>query len=70
MSEYKIIIKNRSHLDDIGALELVGEVIDGGRISGEAKSYCYVTVFPTLLKKVIVRAQRNKASDTFIVDNY
>ena len=67
MSKDSIIIKNRSHLDDRAALDLVSEVIKGGRISGNGKSYCYATVFQTPPKKVSVCAHRNKASDTFIV---
>ena len=41
----KIIIENRSGVDDIGAIELVQKVMSAGRMSNEGKQYCYYTVF-------------------------
>lgn len=58
----KIIIHNRSSLDDVTALARVASVVNGGRISGE--SYCYATTFTD---GSAVTAHRNANSDRFDV---
>ena len=63
----KIIIRNYSDKSDVEALDLVKEVIKEGRVSNYGKSYCYVTAWTKL--GVMVVANNNKQSDTFIVQN-
>ena len=41
----KVIIHNHAGIPDSEALRMVCLVIDGGRVSNEGRSYCYVTIF-------------------------
>ena len=61
----RIIIENRSSLDDATALAQVALVIRQGRISNEGKQYCYVT----RLGGLMIYSALNKASDRFIVSD-
>ena len=61
----KIIIHNRSALDDEAALQAVLSVIRMGRISNNNKQYCYATTFA----KVTVWTKLNKHSDVFYVED-
>ena len=62
----KLIIENRSiEITDIEALDLVQQVMRGGRISNDGKQYCYVT---TALKgRVHIATDLNKCSDRIVV---
>jgi hypothetical protein len=65
----RTIINNRSKAYDIQALKMVGEVIQGGRISGngDKAQYCYASTFRFGIDKFTVLATLNKNSDSFIV---
>lgn len=66
----KIIIENRSNLDDALAVGMVKHVIEGGRISNDGKQYCYYTVFTGEDgRRFGVSTDLNKASDRFVVVN-
>jgi hypothetical protein len=60
----RIIIENRSNLDDIEALRRVGLVINGGRVSNGGIQYCYLTTFDDDIQ---ISTDYNKSSDRFIV---
>ena len=60
----KIIIDNRTDKPMQDILPYVQSVINMGRVSGNETSYCYVSKFKD---DVMVAAEKNKASDTFIV---
>jgi len=58
----KLIIHVGDNVDESTALVYVGQVIRGGRISGD--SYCYHTAWES---GIHVSSRRNKASGTFWV---
>ena len=60
----KIIIENRTTLPMVELLDHVGAVLKQGKVSGDC--YCYVTRFKD---GTIVIAEKNKASDRFIIEN-
>lgn len=62
---HKIIVHNRSSLDDENALTAVLDVIRRGRISNNKKQYCYSTTFVN----VTVWTKLNKFSDVFYVED-
>lgn len=67
----KLIIHNKSDLDDTEALSLVARVMDEGRVSGKVHrpQYCYCTTFGCLGKgEYAVWASLNQRSDKFIVE--
>ena len=66
----KMIIDNRSELDDNVALQLVKQVIEQGRISNYGKQYCYVTTFSVGDCVYAVATHLNKKSDRFVVYKY
>jgi hypothetical protein len=63
----KIIVENRSDLDDDFALRLVLRVMHTGRISNHDKQYCYLSVFMVDGIKYQVATDLNKKSDRFII---
>lgn len=65
----KIIIENRSQLNDIEALYKVVEIIQLGKISGsgENKQYCYYTEHISNSISVGVSAFKNEKSDRFVL---
>ena len=63
----KLIIDNRADLSDYEALELVQEVILGGRISNDGKQYCYLSSIVIENKKYMVSTDLNKKSDRFVI---
>tara|TARA_R110002073_G_scaffold331631_1_gene516574 strand:+ start:2670 stop:2888 length:219 start_codon:yes stop_codon:yes gene_type:complete len=63
----KLIIRNESSLSDIQAIEIVGKVIEEGRISDNGKSYCYLSIYNLQPTKVAVSVRRNGKSDTFVL---
>ncbi|MCK4843069.1 MAG: hypothetical protein KAT04_14505 [Methylococcales bacterium] len=63
----KIIIENRSQLNDAYAMELVRKVIIDGRISNNKKQYCYYTRFDLAIGTVGISANLNKCSDRFVL---
>lgn len=66
----KIIIHNKSNLSDTNAINYAWKVVLGGRISGDNDRYCYCSVFARDNgDKIAVYAKKNKASDTFVVEN-
>lgn len=62
----KLIIKVHHDINDITALNLVDSVIKKGKISNDAKQYCYATVFTS---GHIVYAQLTKTG-THVFDVY
>lgn len=66
----RIIVENRSDLDDIEALLAVQTVMNGGRISNDGKQYCYYSVMTIDDKRIGVATDLNKRSDRFIVINH
>lgn len=63
----KIIINNKTKLNDEEALKLVLSVIAEGRISGDGKCYCYASLSQN--SKVAVYAEKRKNDIFTIVDN-
>jgi hypothetical protein len=66
----KIIIDNRSDLNDADAVNMVLNVIKMGRISNEEKQYCYLSLIQVDGKKYQIASFLNKKSDRFIVNNH
>jgi hypothetical protein len=66
----KLIIDNRSDLDDALAVEMVKKVIEDGRISNGGTQYCYHTTFTGRDgRRFGVISTLNKSSDRFVVVN-
>jgi len=63
----KLIIENRSNLNDLIALEMVQGVIQRGRISNNDKQYCYVSVYDLDNGSYAVVTDLNKKSDRFVI---
>ena len=64
----KIHIDIRNDIPTSTALQLVKNVVDCGRISGDGKYYCYATNFDTHVGKVWVYSNPHRKSDCFIVE--
>ena len=65
METEKLIIRNQSDLSMAEVLGLAQSVVSDGRVSGNSKSYCYITSFVYgRFRGIICYAQRNKNSDT------
>lgn len=61
----KLIINNDSDLSMAEILVLAQGVVSDGRVSGDGKSYCYITSFVKgKFRGITCCAQRNKNSDT------
>ena len=63
----KIIIENRSSLDNMQAMSLVSQVVASGRISNDGKQYCYYSTGAVDGKPIGVDSFLNKKSDRFVV---
>jgi len=65
----KIIVDNRSALEDRDALQMVLDIVRAGRISNGGRQYCYLTVFHKggELGDICVASDLNKNSDRFVV---
>ena len=63
----KLIIDNRTDLQDIHAVSLVSKVVEQGRISNDEKQYCYGTAFSIDGKQFLVWTDLNKKSDRFVI---
>lgn len=63
----KLIINNRSDLSDTQAMKWCADVVDGGRISDNGKSYCGLTCITTQRGTYQIAADVNKASDKLTV---
>lgn len=63
----KLIIDNRTDLDDLVALKLVMRVVEMGRISNDNKQYCYLCIIEHEEKKYAVSTDLNKKSDRFVI---
>jgi len=65
----KVIVDNRSSMDDAFAVGLALDVIRGGRVSNWGKQYCYLSFFELANtgKRIGVATDLNKCSDRFIV---
>lgn len=66
----KLIIDNRTDLDDLGAIVLVGKVIKQGRISNDGKQYCYGTAITIEDEEYMILTDLNKKSDRFVITKY
>lgn len=64
----KLIIDIQDGISPHVAFQCVEHVINGGRISGRGKSYCYSSSFITPEGGVWVYCHDNKKSDMFIVE--
>lgn len=66
MKRSRVIIENRTTLNDCDAIEYALTVMRKGRISGteKKKQYCYASLFAN---DIIVYADLNKASDRLVV---
>ena len=65
METEKLIIRNQSDLSMAEVLTLAQSVVIDGRVSGDGKSYCYLTRFGVgEFNGIMCYAQRNKKSDT------
>ena len=65
METEKLIIRNQSDLSMAEVLTIAQSVVLDGRISGDYKSYCYITSFVNgKFRGIMCYAQRNKNSDT------
>lgn len=56
-------IKIEDNIDDLTAISLVKDVIEQGEISGNGKSYCYLTLFGD----IAVETRRYRKSPCFRV---
>lgn len=63
VSVNKIIININNDITDEEALEYVLEIVKGGRVSQEGKSYCVCTLFN---EETMVLAEKRK-NDTFTI---
>ena len=63
----KIHITVEDGIEPSVALEHVAEVMKRGRISGNGKYYCYVTLFPDETR---VMVNEYRKSDCFVVEKY
>lgn len=61
----KIIIENRTNIDDHEAIQMVASVIRAGRISNDGKQYSYATNFKSF--DASVYTDLNKKSDRFVI---
>jgi len=66
----KLIIENRTELTDLEAINLVGKVINQGRISNNGKQYCYCTGIIIKDKKYMIYTDLNKKSDKFVITTH
>ncbi|MDZ7821545.1 MAG: hypothetical protein U5N26_06890 [Candidatus Marinimicrobia bacterium] len=66
----KIIIDNRSDLTELQALQLIGGVVRGGRVSNEGKQYCYLVTAQISGKKYAASSFLNKKSDRFVITEH
>lgn len=64
----RLIIDIQDGISPHVALQCVERVINGGRISGNGKSYCYASSFITSEGDVWVYCHDNKKSDKFFVE--
>jgi len=64
----RLIIDIQDDVSPHVALQCVERVINGGRISGNGKSYCYASSFITSEGDVWVYCHDNKKSDKFFVE--
>lgn len=60
----RIIIENRTQIPIDEIMLYVRKVIEGGRVSEDGKSYCFITTFRD---GIVVSVRRNKNSDRFVV---
>lgn len=65
----KLIIDNRSDLNDYEALEVVQRVIKEGRISNNNRQYCYFMVVMFYNKQYQIASFLNEKSDRFVINN-
>lgn len=63
----RIIVENRTDLQDEDALELAKAVMQGGRISNNGKQYCYFSVVDFCGSRYGVATDLNKRSDRFVI---
>jgi len=63
----KLIIENRSDLDELTCLDLVSKVVKMGRISNDDKQYCYLSTIDIGGEEYCVSTDLNKKSDRFII---
>ena len=64
----KLIIDIKDGVSPKIALQCVGHVINGGRISGNGKSFFHLSSFITSEGVVWVYCHDNKKSDMFVVE--
>ena len=57
-------IKIEDGIDDLTAISLVKQVIEQGEISGNGKSYCYLTLFKD---NIMVETRQHRKSPCFRV---
>ena len=67
----KIIIDNRSDMDDAFAIGLCQRIVREGRVSNYGKQYAYLTTFhfSGADSSINVATDLNKCSDRFVVYN-
>ena len=63
----KMHIDIKDNIPPSTALQLVKNVVDYGRISGNGKYYCFATIFDTHIGDVWVYTKPYRKSDCFIV---
>ncbi len=63
----KIIIENRTELDDDHILMLVSYIVRKGRVSNYGKEYCLCT---TVKNECAIFTSKNKKSDKFTIVDY
>ena len=72
----RIIIENRSSLEDVVILDCVKDVIKNGRVSNHGKQYCYGSRFKFKAfgheMNIMIFTDLNKCSDRFVAvdDNH
>jgi len=63
----KIIIENRSDLDDNSVLKMVQRVVERGRISNDGKQYCLYATLDIDGVRYGISSLLQKHSDKFII---
>ena len=60
-------IKIEDNIDDLTAISIVKQVIEQGKVSGNGKSYCYLTMFTVGNDIIVVETRLYRKSPCFIV---
>lgn len=60
-------IKIEDNIDDLTAISLVKQIIEQGKVSGNGKGYCYLTMFTVGDDTIVVETRQYRKSPCFRV---